>query len=205
MRLAPWIALVAMTACAEAAGAGSVAAPGADPCRGTDFDFDRPPPACVIPHSDLKTPPAGALSVTTVPSPAHVRSGKTGPLAVEMRNVSGAPLTLDVDDSCLAFTAEAENAAARSFDSECGGLCASAPTMLRVILEPGGVVRKRVDFEAVMRSVKGDACTEHVLGPLPPGRYTLRVFLPWTDPKPIPGNADARESRVLEAPFVVDP
>jgi hypothetical protein len=119
--------------------------------------------------------------------------------------VSGAPLPLDVDDSCLTFTGQAENGSARSFDSECGGLCGSSPTMLRVTLEPGGVVRKRVDFEAVMRSVKGDECTERVLGPLPPGRYTLTVFLPWTDPKPIPGNADARDSRVLEAPLVVDP
>ncbi len=56
-----------------------------------------------------------------------------------------------------------------------------------------------------MRSIKGDACTEKVLGPLPPGRYTLRIFLPWTDPKPIPGNADARASRVFEGPLVVDP
>lgn len=159
----------------------------------------------MIPHAELTTPPVGALAVATVPSPAHVRSGQTGAIVVEMRNVSGAPLTLDVDDSCLAFTAEAENAGARSLDTECGGLCGSAPTMLRVTLDPGGVVRKRVDFEAIMRSVKGDACTERVLGPLPAGQYTLRVFLPWTDPKPIPGNADARASRVLETSLMVDP
>jgi (2Fe-2S) ferredoxin len=134
-----------------------------------------------------------------------VKSGTTGAIALEMRNVSGAPLTLDVDDSCLAFTAEAENAAAQSLDSECGGLCGSGPTMLRVTLEPNGVLRRRVDFEAVMHSVKGDACTERVLGPLPPGSYTLRIFLPWTDPAPIAGNADARASRVFEGALVVDP
>ncbi len=192
-------------ACTHASGSSGAAAPAHEACRGAEFDFDRAPPACVVPRAELTTPPAGALAVTTVPAPAHVSSGKTGTIALEMRNVSGAPLTLDVDDSCLDFTAEAENAAAKSMDTECGGLCGSAPTMLRVTLEPNGVLRKRVDFEAVMRSIKGDACTEKVLGPLPPGRYTLRIFLPWTDPKPIPGNADARASRVFEGPLVVDP
>lgn len=192
-------------ACTHASGASGATAPAHEACRGAEFDFDRPPPACVVPHAELTTPPAGALAVSTVPAPAHVPSGKTGPISLELRNVSGAPLTLDVDDACLTFTAEAENAAAKSMDSECGGLCGSAPTMLRVTLEPNGVLRKRVDFEAVMRSIKGDACTEKVLGPLPPGRYTLRIFLPWTEPKPIPGNPDARASRVFEGPLVVDP
>jgi hypothetical protein len=202
-RRALWTVLATAPACAHAA-TGS-AAPQHEACRGTELDFDRPPAACVVPHAELTTPAPGALAVTTVPAPAHVKSGKTGAIALEMRNVSGAPLTLDVDDSCLAFTAEAESAAAKSLDSECGGLCGSAPTMLRVTLEPNGVLRKRVDFDAVMRSVKGDACTERVLGPLPPGRYTLRVFLPWTDPAPIAGNADARASRVFEGTVVVDP
>lgn len=204
-RRAAWIVLVATGACVNHSDRLQSAAPTGDPCRGHEFDFDQPPPACVRPHAELTAPAAGALSVATVPSPAHVRSGQTGTIVVEMRNVSGAPLTFDLDDSCLAFTAQAENASARSFDSECGGLCGASPTMLRVTLEPGGVVRKHVDFEAVMRSVKGDECTERVLGPLPPGRYTMHVFLPWTDPKPIPGNAEARASRVLEAPLVVDP
>jgi hypothetical protein len=77
--------------------------------------------------------------------------------------------------------------------------------MLHLTLEPNGVLVKRVDFEAVMRSIRGDDCAEKVLGPLPAGSYALRIFLPWSDPKPIPGNADARASRVFEGRLDVDP
>jgi hypothetical protein len=199
------IALALLSSCAHASGTTRPSATVRDGCRGRELDFDRPPAACVVPHAELATPPAGALAVTTVPAPAHVKSGKTGVIVVELRNFTGAPLTFDVDDSCLAFTAEAESGALKSMDSECGGLCGSAPSMLHVTLEPDGVLVKRVDFEAVMRSVRGDDCAEKVLGPLPAGSYALRIFLPWSDPKPIPGNPDARASRVFEGRLVVEP
>jgi hypothetical protein len=75
--------------------------------------------------------------------------------------------------------------------------------MLRVTLEPGGVVHKKVSLTASMRRVAGDDCKEEALGPLPPGRYTMKIVLPWTDPRPIPGNDQARASRVFETPVVV--
>ena len=204
-RHASFISLALLSSCAHASGTTRRPASAGEDCRGREFDFDRPPAACIVPHAQLATPPVGALAVTTIPAPAHVKSGKTGAIVVELRNVTGAPLTFDVDDSCLAFTAEAESGAVKSMDSECGGLCGSAPSMLHLTLEPNGVLVKRVDFEAVMRSIRGDDCAEKVLGPLPAGSYALRIFLPWSDPKPIPGNADARASRVFEGRLDVDP
>ncbi len=199
------VTLAAMAACSHGAAQVAAAPSGAAvPCRVSKFDLDAPGAACVVPHRPLESPPPNALAIRTVPSPAHVRSGRKSEIALELRNVSGSPLPLDVDDSCMAFTGEAESSTARSLESECGGLCYSPPTLIHVILEPGGVVTKQVAFEAVMRSIKGDACTERVLGPLPPGRYTLHVFLPWSDPSPIPGNPEARASRVFDGRLVVD-
>jgi hypothetical protein len=112
---------------------------------------------------------------------------------------------LELDDSCLAFESVAESATASSFESECGGLCAPAPQKLHVTLDPGGILQKSIHLVAVQRRVEGDECVEKNLGPLPPGRYTLQVTLPWTDPSPIPGNAQAHASRTFSGPLIVEP
>lgn len=150
-------------------------------CRGQAFDFEDRDVRCVIPYGDFVAPPAQSLAIRTVPSPVVIRSGEERDLTLELRNVSGAPLVVDLDDSCLAFEAVATNATATSFESECGGLCGTPTQKLRVTLEPNGVIRKNVRFAAVIRKVTGDRCENKVHGPLPPGEYRLEVTLPWSD------------------------
>ena len=125
--------------------------------------------------------------------------------STRIRNVSGAPLPLELDDSCLAFESVARSGTASSFETECGGLCARAPNKLRVMLDPGGILQKSIHFVAVQRRIDGEPCAEKNLGPLPPGRYTLEVTLPWTDPAPIPGNEQARASRTFTGSLIVEP
>lgn len=180
-------------------------APSEMPCRGSRFDADHPDARCLVPHSELLVPPKAALAIRTVPTPAVIHRGLASKFTLEFRNVSGAPLPLELDNSCLAFESVARNETASSFESECGGLCVRASNKLRVMLEPGGILQKSVDFVAVQRRIDGDQCSEKNLGPLPPGRYTLKVTLPWTDPAPIPGNAQARAWRTFAGALLVEP
>jgi hypothetical protein len=152
----------------------------------------------------VSAPPVGALKLRVV-EPATIRSGAQATFTVEMQNVTRARLTVDFLEGCLNWDTQADDGKHATFDSECGGLCGTEPEMLRVTLEPGGVVRKKVSLSATMRRVAGDDCKEQSLGPLPAGRYTMKVGLPWTDPKPIPGNDRARASRVFETSLVVTP
>lgn len=172
-------------------------------CRGSSFDADEASSTCAVPAGTPRTPPREALSIRIAERPAVVRSGETAVFTLEIRNVTTAPLAFDLESSCLAWEAEASNATASTFESDCGGLCGREPTMLRFTLDPGGVVRKRVRLTATMRRVGGDECKEESLGPLPVGSYTMQVTLPWTDASPIPGNEQARASRTFEWPVVV--
>jgi hypothetical protein len=85
-------------------------------------------------------------------------------------------------------------------------MCAGGaePHVLRVTLEPGGVIRKRVRFFAVQTRVMLDSheeCVTRTTGGLPPGAYDLRVTLPWTDP--IPDDPTVTRPKVLEAQLTV--
>jgi len=176
-----------------------------DPCRGAAFDADAPPPACMVQSEHVPRAPApGALKLRVVEQ-ASVKSGAQATFTIEMQNATSAPIPLDFLDGCMSWDTQADDGKHFTFDSECGGLCGTAEQMLRVTLDPGGTVRKEVTLTATMRRVAGDQCKEQSLGPLPPGKYTMKVTLPWTDPKPIPGNDQARASRVFETPLVVTP
>jgi hypothetical protein len=129
-------------------------------------------------------------------------------LILEMRNVSAEPLLVDVQDACGTFEATASSPEATSFETDCFGLCGGGPEphLLRVTLEPGGVIHKHVKFFAVMTRVvlnDHEECTERTMGGLPPGRYDLRITLPWTDP--IPDDPAATRPRVVEAALTVTP
>ena len=181
---------------------GRAAAPSASTCEGSEFDADDPPRACVAKRRTLADPPHGALEMTVSPSPAIVKSGASATFVLTMKNATGAPLPLELTFGCNAFLAEAANDSATTFEVECGGLCGQGQP-LRVTLAPQGVVHKRVRLDANMRRIDGKDCVERQLGPLPPGRYTMTIDLPWTDPSPIPGNPQARKSRVVEVPLEV--
>jgi hypothetical protein len=174
-------------------------------CHGRAFDADDADPACLHHGVGALTPPPSALKVSLV-TPPTVRAGYDAGLVVEMQNVSSAPLTLDVDDSCGTFEGIASNDKTTSFESDCIGMCANAsePHVLRVTLDPGGVVRKKVKFVAVETRIMTDdhgTCGRHTTGALPPGSYDLRVTLPWTDQ--VEEDPSVSRPRVLESKLTI--
>jgi hypothetical protein len=177
----------------------------ADPCRGMKFDADNPDLHCIHHSSGEHLPAPDGLRIALAAAPV-ARSGYDAGLVVEMTNTTAAPLAVDVDDSCGTFEGQASNASSNSFESDCFGVCAgeTEPRVVRVMLEPGGVVTKRVKFFAVQTRVVLDSheeCVTKTVGGLPPGAYDLRVTLPWTDP--IPDKPTVTRPRVLEAQLTV--
>jgi hypothetical protein len=179
----------------------------ADPCRGSLFDADNADPRCLHHSLGTQAPTPSALRVALASTPV-ARSGFDAGLVVEMMNVSSEPLSLEVDDSCGTFEAQASNPTTNSYESDCFGICGGKPDphVLRVMLEPGGVVKKKVRFYAVQTRIQLDEheeCVEKTVGALPPGAYDLRVTLPWTDP--IPDDPAITRPRVLTSQLTVTP
>ncbi len=189
-------------------GAATLSSGMADPCRGSQFDADGADPRCLHHSLGTQAPAPSGLRLALAGNPV-ARSGYDAGLVLEMTNVSSEPLPLEVDDSCGTFEAQASNESSTSFESDCFGLCGGAgpePHVLRVTLEPGGVVRKKVKFYAVQTRIQLDdheECVAKTLGALPPGAYDLRVTLPWTDP--IPDDPSVTRPRVLLAQLTVTP
>jgi hypothetical protein len=91
-----------------------------DSCKGAQFDADDPDPRCLHHHpSDDAAPAEGALKVA-VHADSVAKSGRDAVLVVEMRNVSGAPLPLDVDSAC-AWETTATDGEHNSLESDCDG------------------------------------------------------------------------------------
>lgn len=179
----------------------------ADPCRGARFDADNADPRCLHHSVGAQSPAPSGLRVS-IASPPVARSGYDAGLVLEMTNASREPMPLEVDDSCGTFEAQASSPQASSFESDCFGVCGGSPDphVLRVTLEPGGVVQKKVKFFAVQTRIVMDQreeCVTKTVGALPPGSYDLRVTLPWTDP--IPDDPAVTRPRVLTSQLTVTP
>lgn len=172
------------------------------PCVGAAFAADAPPQECF--QSERPAAPMPDALAFSLLEDAVVKSGSEATFTLVITNVSGAPLPLWLTFGCAAFDAQGENADHRTFESECGGLCGSGDPLV-VTLEPNGRVTKKVTLSASMVRIGGEDCRREELGPLPPGSYTLTVALPWTDPAPIPGNDQARASRMFRTPLLVTP
>jgi hypothetical protein len=188
-------------------GAATLSSGTADPCRGARFDADLPDPRCVHHSVGTQSPAPSGLRVAFASSPV-ARSGYDAGLVLEMTNDSRAPLALDVEETCGTFEAQASNPGSNSFESDCFGACGGGPEphVLRVTLEPGGVVRKKVKFYAVQTRIQlneREDCVTKTVGALPPGAYDLRVTLPWTDP--IADDPTVTRPRVLTAQLTVTP
>lgn len=186
-------------------GTATLSSGSADPCRGALFDADSADPRCFHHSVGVQSPAPSALHVALASSPV-ARSGYDAGLVLEMTNASSEPLPLDVEDVCGTFEAQASNASANSFESDCFGACEGGPEphVLRVTLEPGGVVRKKVRFYAVQTRIQldnHDECVTKTVGALPPGSYDLRVTLPWTDP--VPEDPTVTRPRVITAQLTV--
>lgn len=152
------------------------------------------------------------MRVELVPAEASVRSGEEVTMSVRMTNLTSAPMELDVTLGCLAFGAAAHNAgkderADEEYSDECahmGGLCGRGRPV-RVTLEPQGSLTKRIVFAAKVKRLEkeGDECVWHPARALPPGRYLVRVTLPFQDP--IPGKPHSVQSRTVAGSVVVVP
>src|SRR5690242_17239610 len=108
---APLVLSAALVACAASrpspAASTTLSSATAEPCRGAQFDADDPDPRCLRNHASAPTPSAKALHVS-LHADSVAKSGHEAVLVLEMRNVSGDPLELDVDGAC-AFDAVATN------------------------------------------------------------------------------------------------
>jgi hypothetical protein len=179
----------------------------ADPCRGSSFDADVTDARCLHPGTGTPAPAPAGLRIA-LPSAPVARSGYDAGVIVEMTNTTSEPMALEVGDSCGTFEGQASNASTNSFESDCFGVCGNGPEphVLRVTLEPGGVVRKKVKFYAVQTKTapdEGQECVTRTMGGLPPGEYALRVTLPWTDP--IAEDPGVTRPKVLEGRITVTP
>ena len=81
-------------------------------------------------------------------TPTNARSGGRAELRLDLQNVTNDPLTFDMAEG-FDFAVEAFNDHWRTFDTECGGLGMNVP-IVRVTLEPGGVLRKKVTLDLSM-------------------------------------------------------
>jgi hypothetical protein len=159
-------------------------------CRGGQFDADDPDPRCLHHHVSETAPPASSALKVTVHADSVAKAGHEADLVVEMRNVTAAPLAVDVDSSC-AWLATATDGEHNSLESDCKDECehGTEPNVLHVTLDPDGVVVKKVRFYAVQtRGIENDhdQCEHHSAGALPPGRYTVSVHLPWSGSADVP-------------------
>jgi hypothetical protein len=108
-----------------------------------------------------------------------VRAGATVGVRVVLTNATGDLLPIDVHSGCALFEIGAYDGAGARRDyvvHDCGfGRGCGGPT-LRLWLEPGGTVTKRLSFTARVTQVSGaSGCRDADGGRLPPGRYSLRA------------------------------
>lgn len=200
-----------VAACGRPAPAGPALQTGGErPCAGAELDLDRIVQRCTVKARAQPPPPAAALRLVLVP--ASVRTGEETDLSLTMTNVTDRPMMLDVTLGCAAFEAGARHAgheerADEEYSEACasmGGLCGSGYPV-RVSLKPGGTLHKRVPFAARVRRLEreGKRCVWRPAGALPPGRYVVRVTLPFRDP--VPGEPHVVRSRHVEGQVVVLP
>jgi hypothetical protein len=203
-RLAAIVVALATSACGSAPTLEPAsAAADRDPCVVREADLDSRAERCLVTYDEAAVPSLDGLTVALADGPATIRSGAEATFTIELRNQTERAIHVPVPDGCLAWEATAWNADATTFSSECGGLCGSPTEMRRLTLQPGGVLRKHITLAATQTHIAGDGCEEQHLGPLPPGRYTLEIVLPWRQPDPEhPGST---RHRTYRAPLEVTP
>ena len=181
-------------------------------CRGADLKLNRIAEACKVREQPKPPPPASSMRVELSPAEASVRSGEKTPVTVKVTNLTSAPMELDMQLGCRAFDISAyregqDERVDQEYTGGCqatGGICAPG-LPVRVTLEPQGSLRVDLTFAAhvLQWDKEGNECVSYLARALPPGRYGLRVQLPFSDP--IPGKPQSWESRTVEGSVVVLP
>jgi hypothetical protein len=196
-RNATLVTAMALASCATPAPSPvpSAMATSSDPCHGIDLDVDRIAKACAHTRPKERAPGPESLRVEFEGPTAPIRSGESGEAVLRFRNVSGKPLAFQLEAMCGGsfgtHVLRADGSRADVEEDVGGlGLCDTVPGV-RVELEPGGILTKRLTIAArAQRWVpvdpkNPDGPLELVPGsPIAPGTYTLEVRLPlYTDPR----------------------
>lgn len=157
-------------------------------CRGTDISFDteESETPCLIPNTDSHdlppSPGPNDLEITAVVAEKSVAPGGTATVVVTMTNRTKEPMLLYVDYSCEEepdFTVGVYDAKQKRIDHISHKNCDTTTygctrRVLRIVLDPGGSMRKKRSFTAKVTKLAAD-CREVPAGPIKPGSYVLRV------------------------------
>ncbi|HEY7373292.1 MAG TPA: hypothetical protein VIF57_14105 [Polyangia bacterium] len=168
-------------AASDAAGEGAPAA-----CVGSSLDLDTifAGKACDVPGVPQPAPAPAALAVELAPKRLSVTAGKTARVTVSFRNLTDAPLPLDLDMSCgleaVFETALYRGARRADLPQDCGIGRACGRRTVRVTLAPRGVARVHVPVSATA-AVIDETCMPKGRKPIAPGGYDLVVSLPLED------------------------
>ena len=155
-------------------------------CVGGSLDLDRifAGAVCDVPGVPKPPPAPAALAVELGPKRLSLAAGKTGRVTVAFRNLTDAPLPLDLDMSCgledVFETALYRGAKRADLPQDCGIGRGCGRRTVRVTLAPRGVARVRVPVSATA-AVIDETCTPKGRKPIAAGSYDLVVSLPLTD------------------------
>jgi hypothetical protein len=188
--------LLAAMLVADAEGAKVERLPAA--CVGRSLDLDRIVASgrCFVTDEPRPPPDAAAIGIELSPKKLKVRSGDTGRVTITLRNLTAAPLSLDVQDDC-AYGFEpmlfAGNDTFRESPGVAGRSCNRI--LVRIRLAPRGVARIHVPVSATK--------TLYAEGePIDAGAYKLVVNTPFF--APVPGSNDKETRQATGELTVVD-
>jgi hypothetical protein len=129
-------------------------------------------------------PPPAALAVELSPKRLSLAAGKTARVAVSFRNLTDAPLPLDLDMSCgledVFETALYRGAKRADLPQDCGIGRGCGRRTVRITLAPRGAARVHVPVSATA-AVIDETCMPKGRKPIAPGGYDLVVSLPLED------------------------
>lgn len=157
-------------------------------CRGSalSFDTEESENPCLVSnagsHDVPPSPGPTELEITATVTEKSVAPGGTATIVVTMTNRTSAPMLLHVDYTCDAeagFAVDVFDAHKKRVDYISHKNCDTntygcTRRVLRLVLDPGGSMRKVRSFAAKVTKIAAD-CGEVPAGPIKPGRYVLEV------------------------------
>lgn len=158
------------------------------PCRGALLELAQ---ACSA--GEGRVPEASELEVHA-PEVIRVTSGGRAGFVVELRNVSGHPLSLSLAPSEVSATIAFGG---RRIDASCAPSSDGDAAIAYLELARGGVLRIPLQITA-WASVAEGACPhgdEVARAPLPPGTYEAALTLPWSWTRTVRLEVEPRDAR----------
>jgi hypothetical protein len=156
-------------------------------------------------ESPRPSPEPSAIGIELSPRKLVVRSGRTGRVKITLRNLTAAPLTLDLSEACGAtfetMLLSSDDTRVDFPEETCHVRAGPSCTVVvaRIVLGPHGVARLRVPVRAT-KTLVTENCHPASIAPIEPGTYKLVVYTPFT--RPIP-NSDIIEARQVTGQLTV--